>query len=70
MRGQPRGDDPDLIDLAGRQVRADIPARPGAASERRARPLFELVGRRERAPVDQPPADQPEGVEAPIGRVL
>jgi hypothetical protein len=62
MRFQVSAYEPHLVDLIGRNVGADL-ARRASPGQRRAGPRRQLgVIVRQRAPVHEPAADEPEGI--------
>jgi hypothetical protein len=69
MGRQPGTDDPDLVDLGGRHVRAKLTEPPGPA-QRPLGPVHQLVGAAgQAAEVHQAAADQPERLHLGVRRV-
>ncbi len=70
VRGEIGRDDPHLVDLVRGHVRPELAGAP-ASPERCLRALVDRVGRaRQRSPVDEPPAREPERVASRrVGRV-
>ena len=69
MRLEVAGDDPQLIDLVGRNVRTEITVASGACDRRR-RTMDELLRIvRKLSEIDEPAPGQPERIEPRRGRM-